>query len=137
MSLRELYEKHSENVEFLSIYIREAHPKDGWWLGGGIAGLVMKFYAAKAATDVYDPKTLQERRRIADRCETALRYGIPTLVDDMDDSVNRAYAAMPTRIYLIGKAGVVVYAGGLGPWGFRPEELKEAILRLPEFQIAI
>jgi hypothetical protein len=130
-----LYEKYSEDVEFLTIYIREAHPKDGWWLGGGIAGMVMKFYAAKAATDVYDPRSIQERRGVAERCETALQYGIPTLVDDMDDSVNRTYAAMPTRLYLIGMDGRVVYAGGLGPWGFRPEELKDAIQRLPESRV--
>jgi hypothetical protein len=131
-----LYEKHSEDVEFLTIYIREAHPKDGWWLGGGISGLALKLYGSGAATDVYDPKTMLERRSVAGRCETALQYGIPTLVDDMDDTVNRAYAAMPTRIYLIGLDGHVDYAGDLGPWGFSPEELKEAIHRLPESQIA-
>ena len=41
--------------------------------------------------------------------------------------VNKAYAASPTRLYLVGQDGRVVYAGGLGPWGFRPAELKGAI----------
>jgi hypothetical protein len=34
---------------------------------------------------------------------------------------------MPTRLYLVGKDGLVAYAGGLGPFGFKPAELKEAI----------
>lgn len=32
-----------------------------------------------------------------------------------------------TRLYLISIDGRVVYAGGRGPQGFRPGELKEAI----------
>ncbi len=24
------------------IYIREAHPKDGWWLGKGLPGMLLK-----------------------------------------------------------------------------------------------
>jgi hypothetical protein len=48
-------------------------------------------------------------------------------VDDIDDAVNKAYAAWPTRLYLVGLDGRVVYAGGLGPQGLRPEELKNAI----------
>jgi hypothetical protein len=45
----------------------------------------------------------------------------------MDDAVNEAYAAWPTRLYLIDEQGTVVYQGGLGPWGFSPEELGNAI----------
>ena len=39
----------------------------------------------------------------------------------------KAYAAMPTRLYLIRLDGKVIYAGGLGPFGFKPAELKLAI----------
>ena len=38
-----------------------------------------------------------------------------------------AYAAWPTRLYLVGLDGKVVYAGGLGPYDFKPEKLKAAI----------
>ena len=34
---------------------------------------------------------------------------------------------MPTRMYLIGEEGRVVYAGGLGPYGFSPAKLRAAI----------
>ena len=56
-----------------------------------------------------------------------MQHGIRTYVDEMDDAVMIAYAAWPERLYLVGKDGRVVYAGGRGPGGFKPTELKEAI----------
>ena len=128
MGLHDLYASYGDRVQFLSVYIREAHPVDGWWLGGGISGLLLfKVRKSRAATDVYQPKTIEDRRRVAGQCETALQYGIRTYVDEMDDAVNKAYAAWPTRLYLVGLDGKVVYAGGLGPWGFKPADLGAAI----------
>lgn len=80
--------------------------------------------------DVYDPQTFEERQEIAGRCEQSLAYDIPTYVDDINDTVNKAYAAQPTRLYLVDDAGRVAYAGGLGPYGFRPAELQAAIVKL-------
>ena len=54
-------------------------------------------------------------------------YGVPTLVDEMEDAVNSANAAWPDRLYLIGLKGEVIYAGGIEPFGFKPDELKKAI----------
>ena len=127
MSLQNLYATYHDRVHFLTVYIREAHPIDGWWLGGGLFGWMLKLYGSKAATDVYDPKTIEERRAVAGQCEDALKYGIRTYVDEMGDPVNKAYAAWPTRLYLVGLDGRVVYAGGLGPFGFKPSELGTAI----------
>ena len=113
MSLRDLYAEYSDRVQFLMIYIREAHPTDGWDVGSQYR--------------THDPKTLEERRQVAADCEIALQYGIHTYVDEMDDAVMTAYAAWPERLYLIDKEGLVAYAGARGPWGFKPAELKEAI----------
>ena len=112
VSLRDLYAGYSERVQFLVIYIREAHPMDGW---------------ALSEHDVYDPKTIEERRQVTGRCAEAMQYGIQTYVDEMDDAVMTAYAAWPDRLYLVGLDGRVAYAGGEGPFGFKPQELKEAI----------
>ena len=87
----------------------------------------MKARGSKAAIDIYDPKTIEERRAVAGRCETELKYEIPTYVDEIDDPVSKAYAAVPTRLYLVGLDGRVVYAGGMGPFGFKPDELGKAI----------
>ena len=63
-----MYEKYQDQVQFLSIYIREAHPVDGWWFGGGAPGKIMKRLIPKVAMDVYDPQTIEERRAVAGRC---------------------------------------------------------------------
>jgi len=109
------------------IYLLEARPVNGWWLGGGLPGLLFKLKGTKAAMDVTDPKTMEERRAVAGQCEVTLQFGVRTYADEMDDAVNKAYAAPHTRLYLVGFDGNVVYAGGIGPFGFKPEELKTAI----------
>ena len=113
MSLRDLYAQYRDHVHFLVIYVREAHPVDGWDVG--------------SENRIHDPKTIEERREVAAMCEVAMQYGIRTYVDEMDDAVMTAYAAWPERLYLVAQDGRVVYAGGQGPFGFKPAELKEAI----------
>lgn len=127
MSIEALYEKYHDQVQFLSIYIREAHPVDGWWLGRRLTRGLMKVFEPRASQEHYDPQTIEERRSVAGECETALQYGIRTYVDEMDDRVNDTYAAWPTRLYLVGLDGKIVYAGGLGPYDFRPAKLEKAL----------
>lgn len=52
---------------------------------------------------------------------------MPAVVDEMDDSVSEAYGGMPERLFLIGRDGMVVYKGGVGPMFFRPVEWEQAI----------
>ena len=127
MGIQEIYQQYHNDIQFLSIYIREAHPIDGWWLGRRLTKKIMLKFAPKVSMEHYDPKTIEERRAVAGECETALEYGVRTYVDEMDDKVNDTYAAWPTRLYLIGQDGTVVYAGGMGPYDFRPAKLKKAI----------
>lgn len=56
-----------------------------------------------------------------------LALEMPALVDEMDDAVAAAYAAMPERLYLIGRDGKVAYKGGMGPMFFKPLEWQEAM----------
>jgi len=49
-------------------------------------------------------------------------YSYKTYVDEMDDRVSTLYAAKPTRLSLIGLNGKVMYAGGIGPLGFKPAD---------------
>jgi hypothetical protein len=124
-----MYEQYHKDFQFLNIYIREAHPIDGWWLGRRLTKTIIKkiYPYPKASMEHYDPQTIAERRAVAGECETALQYGVRTYVDEMDDYVNNTYAAWPTRLYLVGLDGRVVYAGGLGPYGFKPDKLEHAL----------
>ena len=112
MSLRDLYREYNDKIQFILVYTREAHPTDGWYMGDH---------------EIRNHQSMDERREVAGMCEVALQYGIKTYVDEMDDAVTNAYATLPDRLYLVGQEGKVVYAGGRGPFGFKPPELKQAI----------
>ncbi len=103
-------------MQFLLVYIREAHAIDS--------------RAPMYTILVEDPVSDLERMQVAKTCMTKLALEpIPAVVDRVDDRVNQAYAAWPDRLYLVGKDGRIAYAGGPGPFGFRPEELEAAIRR--------
>jgi hypothetical protein len=125
--LEDLYQRYYQDVQFIKVYIREAHPVDGWWFGKGIMSVLLKLSGSKASRYLYDPQTIAERRAAAGECLESLNFGIKTYVDEMDDRVNKAYAAWPTRLYLINREGLVSFAGGLGPFGFNPKALEDAI----------
>jgi hypothetical protein len=49
---------------------------------------------------------------------------LPFAVDDMDNRANLLYGAWPERIYIIDESGRIVYRGGLGPFGYHPQEAR-------------
>ena len=115
--LHNLWERFQDRVDFVVVYIREAHPEEGWVVtmnrDTGIA--------------VQDPTTDAERETVAATCAIQLKIRMPVVVDKVDDAVARAYGALPDRLYLIGKGGRVAFQGEPGPFGFKPEALEAAI----------
>ena len=73
------------------------------------------------------PKTFGDRVAVADACALRLELSIPTLIDDMENSTDRKYFALPDRLYLVGRDGRIAYRGAPGPWGFVASELEKAI----------
>ncbi len=110
--------RYGDKVEFIGVYIREAHPIDGWRMESN----------DKAGVAFAQPKTKEDRVAIANKCCSTLKMSIPLLVDGLDDAVGRAYSGMPDRLYLIDKHGRVAYKGGRGPFGFKPGELEQSII---------
>lgn len=111
-------ERYGEHVEFLAVYVREAHPIDGWRMPSN----------DKAGVAFAQPKTFEERTQVAAVCCEKLKITMPLLVDDLDDRVGHLYSGMPDRLYLIDRAGKIAYKGGRGPFGFKPGELEQAII---------
>lgn len=106
-----------ERVVFLAIYVREAHPTDGWRMeSNDRAGVVFA-----------QPKSLTERIGVADKCCQSLQMSMPLLVDDINDRVGHLYSGMPDRLYVIDQKGRVAYKGGRGPFGFKPGEMAQAL----------
>jgi hypothetical protein len=102
------------------VYVREAHPTDGWRMTSN----------DRAGVAFAQPKTFADRQKVAGQCSLALKMTIPLLVDGIRDEVGHAYSGMPDRLYLIDRAGRVAYKGGRGPFGFKPGELEQAIAML-------
>lgn len=116
-ALHRLYDQYGDRVAFFIVYIKEAHPEDGWVVthnrDDGIA--------------VRDPSVAAERAEVAQACVLRSQVRIPVLLDSMDNAVAGAYGGWPDRHYLIGRDGRIAFPGGMGPAGFQPEQLAAAI----------
>ena len=112
-----MYEEYGEEVEFLVIYIREAHAIDSTWPMGGNGHPLVE-----------EPITAEERAAVATQCMTKLDMSpMRMLMDDMEDSTGWDYAAWPDRLFLVDLKGKIAYSGARGPMGFRPDQLEQAI----------
>ncbi len=114
-----MYDLYSDEVAFYVVYIREAHPENGW--------VVTDNREEGIAVD--DPTSDAERNALAQTCLVRSAIRIPTLLDAIDDANARAYGAWPDRLYLIARGGRIAFQGGPGPFGFSPEELRAAIVK--------
>jgi len=120
-----MQEEYGEKVEFIVVYIREAHALDGA-NPRGVGG---------DHPIVEEPLTIEERLAVATRCDAKLDLSPFTVViDDIEDTASTAYAALPDRLYLVDKEGRVAYAGGRGPREFFPNELEDAIREALELE---
>jgi hypothetical protein len=102
------------------VYIREAHPADGWQMASNeTEGVIFN-----------QAKEWNERRSVAQACCIKLNLSIPCVVDTIDKSVDDKYAGWPERMFVIDRQGKVAYAGKQGPWGFKPKETERALRRV-------
>ena len=115
--INSLYEKYGGRLPFLLVYIREAHSTADW-----------RSTRNQSDGTVLPPsRTLDEKRDHATLCLRKLHIPYPALVDGMDRKVETAYAAWPSRAYLIGSDGRILYQTGLSELDFHEEKLDAAI----------
>ena len=84
----------------------------------------------KQGVIVKQPTSFEDRAKVAGKCVTDLKLSIPCLVDDLQNTAQKAYAGWPDRLYVIDKNGVVAFRGEPGPRGFRPDEAEAALKKL-------
>ena len=99
--MNEIYECYKDWVDFYLVYIREAHPTDGWQVFSNLNDDVIHA----------DPKDANERAELAGVCMLKLDFTTPTLLDNMQNEVDNKYAALPERLYVLDKDGKVFYRG--------------------------
>jgi Iodothyronine deiodinase len=115
-----MYARWRDEVDFYAVYIREAHPADGWSMESN----------DRVGIKIAQPKSTEERKQVAVDCCASLQMSMPLLVDSIDDYVGRAYSGFPDRLYLIDRAGKVAYKGGRGPFGYKTRELEQTMLMM-------
>ena len=99
-----MYEKYKAKADFLWVYIREAHPTGS--------------RRPAKHVEIEQPADFARRLEVATTCCTELKLTLPQLVDDMQDTVAKAYNAMPDRLFVLAADGTVAYRGDRGPRGF-------------------
>lgn len=118
--MEELYKRLGDRVQFLAVYVREAHPTDGWRIPGN----------DRVGVSFLQPKTKNDRESIAAKCCSTLQITMPMVIDGIDDPVGHLYSGMPDRLYVIDRDGRVAYKGGRGPFGFKTGEMEQSLLML-------
>ena len=101
--IEKLHSSYKDKAHIYVVYIREAHPD-----------------MPRNKFNIPQPKTLEERQKVAREFAEALKLSLPIFVDSMEDEVGKAYSAWPDRLYVIDAEGKIALKGGVGPRGFSP-----------------
>jgi hypothetical protein len=112
--LNEIHEAHKDDVEFFLIYIREAHPPDGWQTSQNLYEEVI----------YTKPVTVDERAEIAGTCQIALDLKLPLFIDN---ATEEKYVAEPIRLYVVDGDGILTFNGAPGPAGYDLDAWEDAI----------
>ncbi len=117
MRLNELYDTYNHRVRFYLIYIREAHPHDGWRVPNNLIENIIHD----------EPTTDAERTEVAAACQINLDIRMPMLVDRIDNDVDNKYVGLPMRLFLVDAGGRIAFAGNKGPFGWADEAFEAAL----------
>ena len=111
-----MYQTYRSKVEFLLVYIREAHPD---------SILPVEAEGQSIFQQILQTSTLEDRSHNAQVCLAALDLTMPAVVDLEDNKVNSTYAGWPDRMVVVDVVGRIAYYGKPGPAGFRPNEVEQ------------
>jgi predicted CXXCH cytochrome family protein len=111
-----LYASYNDQIEFLIVYIREAHPE--MLKEGNKTGILGQ------------PKNLDERVILATECVTKYEFTMPMVIDGMEGKVNDDYQAWPVRAAVTDIDGKIAYYGGPGPSGFSIPPIERVLRKL-------
>ena len=105
--------RYGAGADFVTLYIKEAHPTDEWQMESN----------EKEDVCYPQPRSTEERLAIARDFRDRFDWQMPLLVDPIENQANALYAGWPERLYVI-EGGRIVYKGGPGPFEFKPDELE-------------
>ena len=111
-----MYASYNDQIEFLIVYVREAHPE--------------KLKPGHKTGVVGRPKNIGERIILATECVTEFKFSIPMVIDGMEGKVNSDYQAAPVRVTVTDIDGKVAFYAGRGPFDFRLPPVERTLKKL-------
>ncbi len=115
--MNQLHAKFGNQVQFALIYVSEAHGSGSW----------QSTVNQRDNIDLPTERTDAEKQEHASLCIRKLLIPFQVLVDTMDRSTEKSYAAWPSRIYVIGRDGNIHFQTRLSELQFNRETLDLAI----------
>ena len=110
----------SNRYDFYFVYLQEAHPD---------SILYIKEKGAEFLKTIAQTESVEEREIIALKTQETFQIEMPILIDDNLQTAHRSYAAWPVGFVIISPDGLIRFKGGMGPHGFWPNELRQALLK--------
>lgn len=132
--MKKFWEEYKDDAIMLVVYIREAHAAKAEQTADDAGWKAVATEEGEAVV-FYQPKTFEERRKLAETACTFWEMPIPALVDTIEPSAGGIYKARPNRFYLLDKDGKIFYEGGGGPGGCNMQKGEVAfrnLLGLPQ-----
>ena len=116
-ALNALFERYGRQARFFLVYIREAHAAGDWQSTRNI----------REGVAIAPASTMETKEGHAAMCRRELHLKFPALVDGIDGSVEAAYAAWPSRAFVIGADGRVRYSTRLSRLDFDAQAMEAAL----------
>ncbi len=102
----EIYQELKDQVHFLCVYIKEAHPEEGWRVPHNFEHDIF----------ISQPTSLDQRAQVASTCLKTMNMTIPMALDTMDDALLTLSGATPERLYALNPEGLIIYRSDIGPF---------------------
>jgi len=93
-TLHKMYGELKSKVDFLCVYIAEAHGQDEWPISS------CRFNNGKVVK-YNQPKTIEERLAIAADFVAAFQFELPLVVDEISNPFEKEYAPWPIRFFVL------------------------------------
>lgn len=117
-----LLEELGARVNFVGLYIVEAHAMDEWPISSSRAN------GGRGVVAIEQPRSDQERCEVARRFQEDFHLRVPLLVDPVSNPFERLYAPWPLRFYILHKGEIAYiaqpHAGRFDAAALRTELLK-------------
>jgi tetratricopeptide (TPR) repeat protein len=116
-ALNAMFQHYGRDAHFYLVYIREAHLAETWQSTRNV----------REGISVAPALTMEDKEDHAAMCTRQLHLKFPALVDKTDGSAEAAYAAWPSRAFVIGPDGRVRYSTRLTQLDFHAEAMEVAL----------